>query len=105
MSPDKLKRIDEIREALRLELGCAFLIVSPEDVREQWQINMDADETEGDEPTEAEIARALESVHESLQNNAVFDWGPASEACELIRCARAAKSDFLEVRTWKEKTK
>jgi predicted ATPase len=86
--------------------GCAVVVITPADVIEQWQTNQDADATEGPAPTEAEAASALRQVQRMLdrtvhENEPAFEWGPASDACELIHRRRA----LVEVRTWKEETK
>lgn len=70
--------------------GCAVAVISPEDVREQWQVNQDADETDEPEPTEAELRAALRFVQRRLdrtvhENEPSFEWGPTSDACEAVR--------------------
>ena len=95
----------ELENELRRR-GCAVVVITPDDVTEQWRTNQDADETEEAEPTEAEAVSALKQVQRMLdrtvhENEPAFEWGPASDACELIRRRRA----LVEVRTWKEETK
>lgn len=66
--------------------GCAFVIITPADVREQWKINQDADEGDEPEPTHEEAADALRTISKYLAD-CLFDnygAGPTSEACELI---------------------
>lgn len=97
--------VAQLEKELRRK-GCAVAVISPADVIEQWQTNEDADETQGPAPTEGEAASALRQVQRALdktvhENEPAFEWGPASDACELIRRRRA----LVEIRTWKEESK
>ena len=78
---------DLTRELMRR--GCAVAVISHEDVADQWQMNQDADGTDDPKPTEQETRDALACVQKLLEktlydNQAAFQWGPTSDACELI---------------------
>ena len=69
--------------------GCAVVMIDADDVREQWRTNQDADGTNEPEPTDAETLAALRLIQRYLdktvhENEPAFEWGPASDACELI---------------------
>lgn len=88
--------ITDVRQAstwqLQKELmrrGCAVAVIDHEDVADQWQMNQDADGTDEPKPTEQETRDALACVQKLLEktlydNEAAFQWGPTSDACELI---------------------
>jgi hypothetical protein len=85
-APNLTRTTDADLSAELRRRGCAFVIITPADVLEQWKINQDADETDEPEPTHEEAADALRTISKYLAD-CLFDCygaGPTSEACELI---------------------
>lgn len=69
--------------------GCAVVMIDADDVREQWRTNQDADGTNEPGPTDAEALAALGRVQRYLErtvyeNELCFEWGPTSDACNMI---------------------
>jgi len=77
----------ELENELRRR-GCAFVIITPADVREQWEVNQDADGDDADPcpPTDAEVEAALRTIGAELADCLYDNYGagPTSEACEII---------------------
>ena len=76
-----------------LRRGCACVVITPDDVREQWRTNQDADDADEPAPTDKEIRNALCFVQRRLErtiheNEPSFEWGATSDACEWITVAR-----------------
>jgi hypothetical protein len=77
--------------------GCAVIVISPGDIREQWEVNQDADENPDPcPPTDAETEDALRQVQRLLdktvhENEPAFEWGPMSDACVMISAKRREK--------------
>lgn len=73
--------------------GCAVAVITPADVIQQWKTNQEADEANEPEPTDEETFAALRLIQRYLEktvfeNEPAFEWGPASDACELISAWR-----------------
>ena len=76
--------------------GCAFVIISPDMIREQWEVNCEADGTKEKPPTEKELAAVMPWLHRGIEkavieNELPFEWGATSDACEAIRDMRKAR--------------
>lgn len=74
---------------------CAFVILDPDMIREQWRVNQDADDIPAGEPepTGAELARVMPMIREDMEraiieNASPFAWGAQSDACEAVRALR-----------------
>ena len=83
----KAATVAQLENELRRR-GCAVAVITPEDVRSQWDINQDADGDDADPcpPTDAEIEAALRTVGAELADCLYDNYGagPTSEACEII---------------------
>jgi len=84
--------LSELENELRRR-GCAVAVITPADVVEQWKTNQEADGANEPEPTAEETFAALRLIQRYLEktvyeNEPAFEWGPASDACELIAAWR-----------------
>ena len=84
--------LSELENELRRR-GCAVAVITPADVVEQWKTNQEADKANDPLPTIEETLSALRFIQRYLEktvyeNEPAFEWGPASDACELIAAWR-----------------
>ena len=90
--PVKAATYAELVNELRRR-GCAVAVITPEDVINQWKTNQDADGACAPDPTKKETFAAMDLIQRYLEktvfeNQPAFEWGPASDACELIAAWR-----------------
>lgn len=95
---NKLSELNLINELSKRT--CAFVTIGHRDIVDQWKINQDADGTNEPAPTKKETEAALILVQRYLEktvyeNDPSFEWGPASDACKLIRNWRKNKAAKL----------
>jgi hypothetical protein len=69
--------------------GCAVVMIDADDVAQQWRTNQEADNTTEPAPTDAEAHASLRVIQRHLEktvheNDPCFEWGPASDACDMI---------------------